>query len=79
MLLSAAIALLGSLVLSDPFDCVFRSHDSLHKNLSGFDFKNGLYYYNVGEGFHRNWDDYVEYGFISAGQAPLVSVSLQCS
>ncbi|UQA52311.1 GIY-YIG nuclease family protein [Vibrio sp. ED002] len=48
----------------------FRPHDALHKKLSGFDFQNGLYYYNVGEGGHRNWDDYVKYGFISAGQAP---------
>ncbi len=28
----------------------------------------GVYYYNVGEGAHRNWDDYVKFGFISAGQ-----------
>ncbi len=48
----------------------FRPQDTLHKKLSGFDFKNGLYYYNVGEGIHRNWDDYRKYGFISAGQAP---------
>lgn len=48
----------------------FRPHDALHKKLSGFDFQNGLYYYNVGEGIHRNWDDYVKFGFISAGQAP---------
>lgn len=48
----------------------FRPHDSLHKHLSGFDFQNGLYYYNVGEGVHRNWDDYIAHGFISAGQAP---------
>lgn len=48
----------------------FRPHDSLHKKLGGFDFQNGFYYYNVGEGIHRNWEDYVKYGFISAGQAP---------
>jgi hypothetical protein len=48
----------------------FRPHNVLHKQISGFDFQNGFYYYNVGEGAHRNWDDYVEYGFISAGQAP---------
>ncbi len=47
----------------------FRPHNTLHKELSGFDFRNGLYYYNVGEGTHRNWDDYVEFGFISAGGA----------
>jgi hypothetical protein len=47
----------------------FRPHDNLHKELSGFDFQNGLYYYNVGEGkdFYRCWDEYVEYGFIAAG------------
>lgn len=28
----------------------------------------GRYYYNVGEGTHRNWDDYKQFGFISAGQ-----------
>jgi len=48
----------------------FRPHDVFHKRISGFDFQNGFYYYNVGEGVHRNWDDYIEYGFISAGQAP---------
>lgn len=46
----------------------FRPHNTLHKELSGFDFRNGFYYYNVGEGTHRNWEDYVEFGFISAGQ-----------
>jgi hypothetical protein len=48
----------------------FRPHNTLHKELSGFDYKTGLYYYNVGEGVHRNWDDYVKFGFISAGQGP---------
>ncbi|ARD45124.1 GIY-YIG nuclease family protein [Colwellia sp. PAMC 21821] len=48
----------------------FRPHDTLYKKLPGFDFQNGLYYYNIGEGPHRNWDDYVKYGFISAGQEP---------
>ena len=48
----------------------FRPHDTLHKMISGYDFQNGLYYYNVGEGVHRNWDDYIRYGLISAGQAP---------
>ena len=46
----------------------FRPHDTMHLELSGFDFCNGIYYYNVGEGPHRNWDDYREFGFISAGQ-----------
>ena len=46
----------------------FRPHDTLHLDVSGFDYQNGVYYYNVGEGPHRNWDDYRQYGFISAGQ-----------
>lgn len=46
----------------------FRPHDTLHLELSGFDYQCGLYYYNVGEGIHRNWDDHRNIGFISAGQ-----------
>lgn len=46
----------------------FRPHDTLHVLLSGFDFSNGIYYYNVGESPHRHWDDYRQFGYISAGQ-----------
>lgn len=46
----------------------FRRHDTMHVQLSGFDFQNGIYYYNVGDGPHRNWEDYITFGFISAGQ-----------
>ncbi len=46
----------------------FRPHDTFHKDLSEFDFKNGLFYINVGEGEHRCWDDCREFGFLSAGQ-----------
>ncbi len=46
----------------------FRPHNTLHKELSGFDYQNSIYYYNVGESVHRNWDDYIQFDFISAGQ-----------
>ena len=46
----------------------FRPHNTLHTELTGFDYRCGFYYYNVGEGVHRNWDDYKQFGFISAGQ-----------
>jgi hypothetical protein len=46
----------------------FRPHDTMHLDLAHFDFKNGLYYVNVGEGDHRNWDDCRKYGFLTAGQ-----------
>lgn len=45
----------------------FRPHDTLHKELFGFDYANAAYYYNVGENRARNWDDYKKYGYISAG------------
>lgn len=46
----------------------FRPHDTFHLNLSGFDFRNGVYYVNVGECNIRCWEDCKQYGFISAGQ-----------
>ena len=46
----------------------FRPDNTMHTLLTGFDFRCGIYYYNVGEGEHRVWEDYVEFGFISAGQ-----------
>jgi hypothetical protein len=50
------------------FGSLFRPHDTMHRNLPGFDFSNGIYYFNVGEGKHRNWDDCRSFGFLSAGQ-----------
>lgn len=55
-------------VSSGHFAEKFRPHNTLHLNLSNFDYKNGLFYINVGEGKHRNWDDCKKYGFLSAGQ-----------
>jgi len=46
----------------------FRKHDTFHVDLAGFDFHNGLYYVNVGQGDHRCWADCKEFGFLSAGQ-----------
>jgi uncharacterized protein len=46
----------------------FRPHNTLHAELTGFDYQCGFYYYNIGEGPHRHWDDYKKLGFISAGQ-----------
>lgn len=46
----------------------FRPHSTFHTLLTGFDYQCGIYYYNIGEGTHRHWQDYVDFGFISAGQ-----------
>jgi hypothetical protein len=34
-------------ISSGHFADKFRPHDTLHKELSGFDYQNGFYYYNV--------------------------------
>jgi len=46
----------------------FRPWDTMAEPLPKFDFQNDVYYYNVGECEYRNWDDYIKYNFISAGQ-----------
>ncbi len=44
--------------------------NTLHKELFDFDFQNGVYYMNVGEGNSdtRCWEDCRDYGFMAAGQ-----------
>jgi len=54
-------------IISGSYSEHFRPQNSYHKMIERFDYENGLFYYNVGEGDHRNWDDYLKYGFISAG------------
>ncbi len=49
------------------FKAQFRPVNTMYRELQGFDFRNEIYYVNVGEGLHRNWDDCRKYGFISAG------------
>jgi uncharacterized protein len=46
----------------------FRPHNTMHVELSGFDYRRGVYYYNVGEGPTRSWEDYRNFGITSAGQ-----------
>lgn len=46
----------------------FRPHNTIHLDLAYFDFKNGLYYVNVGENETRSWIDCKKYGFLAAGQ-----------
>jgi hypothetical protein len=48
----------------------FRPPDTFHKRLARFDFENGIYYVNVGEGETRNWADCRRFGFLAAGGHP---------
>lgn len=61
-------AVCAKLVTQGYFADKFRPHDTLHLELFGFDFHNGIYYVNVGQGKHRAWTDCKQYGFLSAGQ-----------
>ena len=70
-------------ISSGHFDEKFRPHNTFHIDLSGFDFRNGLFYVNVGEGIHRCWDDCRNFGFLSAGQDkkysdPIRTLELLC-
>ncbi len=55
-------------ISSGHFADKFRPHNTLHLNLNCFDFENGIFYVNVGEGETRAWEDCRNFGFISAGQ-----------
>jgi uncharacterized protein len=49
----------------------FRPHFTLYRDdLPEFDFKNGIYYLNVGEGKDsvRSWNDSIKYSFVASGQ-----------
>jgi len=48
----------------------FRPQNTLHKDIQGFDYQNNIYYVNIGEGDHRDWEDCKKYGFICAGGDP---------
>lgn len=50
------------------FSDKFRSRDKLYLELKGFDYNNGIFLLNVGEGAHRSWKDCQKYAFMSAGQ-----------
>ena len=45
----------------------FRPANTLHKSLPGFDTTRGVYFVNVGQFSHREWDDCRKYRFLAAG------------
>jgi hypothetical protein len=64
-------------VVAGQFSEKFRPHNTLHLDLFGFDFQNGIYLINVGEGKHRCWDDCKKYGFLSAGQGKIYGEAMK--
>ena len=55
----------------------FRPHNTMHLDLYEFDYQNGIYYFNVGEGQRRSWADCRNYGYLSAGGGRLWSDQIQ--
>jgi hypothetical protein len=55
-------------IVAGHYAASFRPPNTLHLALKGFDYENGIYLLNVGEGSHRSWADCRQYGFMSAGQ-----------
>ena len=45
----------------------FRPYRTLHRVLPGFDSSARVYYFNVGDGSHRKWEDNVKYKSVGAG------------
>jgi hypothetical protein len=64
-------------ISSGQFADKFRPHNTFHQSLFGFDYQNGIYYVNVGEGKTRSWADSRKYGFLSAGQGKQYSDPLR--
>jgi len=60
-------------ISSGHFSDKFRPHNTIYKDLSGFDFTNKIHFFNVGDQpkdkyISRSWEDSKKYSFISAGQ-----------
>lgn len=55
---------------SGKFANKFRPHMTMYRNdLPEFDYRNGIYYVNLGSGGkNRLWDESIKYGYVSAGQ-----------
>jgi hypothetical protein len=49
----------------------FRPQRTLHKEIVGFDYDHRLWYFNVGDGEHRHWEDNISYGYVGAGHGHL--------
>ena len=54
--------------ISGNFINKFRPQKSLHKEVVGFDYNHCLWFFNVGDGPHRRWEDNVRFNYVGAGQ-----------
>jgi hypothetical protein len=63
--------------LIDPAEAEERSRSSRRRRTPQDTWNGTDFYFSAGEGRHRNWDDMVRYGFISAGGGRWYSNSLK--
>src|SRR5260370_9748519 len=54
----------------------FRPPDTLHLQLPGFDTARGIFFVNVGDYDHRQWEDAQKFGFLAAGYGTKYSSQL---
>jgi uncharacterized protein len=64
-------------VSSGHFAEKFRPHNTMHTNLYGFDYQNGIYYFNVNEHHGGSWVDCKKYGFLSAWGSKIFGEQIQ--
>lgn len=64
-------------VSSGHFAEIFRPHNTMHLDLYGFDYKNGIYYFNVNEHNGGSWVDCKKYGFLSAWGSKIFGEQIQ--
>ena len=64
-------------VSSGYFADKFRPHNTMHIDLYGFDYQNGIYYFNIDEHHERSWIDCKKYGFLSAGGGKVFGKQIQ--
>ena len=57
----------------------FRPPKSLHKDIWGFDYNNGIYFFNCGDDGknNRKWEDFKNFNFITAGGGPKYSDAIR--
>ena len=53
--------------ISGNFIDKFRPQKSLHKELVGFDYNHCLWFFNVGDGPHRRWEDNISLNYVGRG------------
>jgi hypothetical protein len=55
----------------------FRPLRSMHLEIPGFDSQRRVFFFNVGDGSCRKWEDNVKYGYVGAGQRKIFRQAIE--